>query len=84
MKRLLVAALCCAAFLGVAQTARSGFQSGIVNRNLTPLDLVAFDGNDVAVAEPAIWAIMIAGMIAGFGFAVAAMRRRQKVQAGFG
>ncbi|MBS0504308.1 MAG: PEP-CTERM sorting domain-containing protein [Proteobacteria bacterium] len=62
---------------------RSGFNGAITFLNPTALDLIAFDaiGYDVAVPEPATWAMMIAG----FGFVGAAMRRRRRtVQVSFG
>lgn len=69
--------------LGIMDPTRSGFNGAITFLNPTALDLIAFDaiGYDVAVPEPATWAMMIAG----FGFVGAAMRRRRRtVQVSFG
>jgi hypothetical protein len=67
--------------IGIMDPTRSGFNGAITFLNPTAADLIAFDviGYDVAVPEPATWAMMIAG----FGFVGAAMRRRRKVQVSF-
>ena len=67
--------------IGIMDPTRSGFNGGITFLNPTAADLIAFDviGYDIAVPEPATWAMMIAG----FGFVGAAMRRRRKVQVSF-
>ena len=61
--------------LGIMDPTRTGFQGGITFLNPTGLDRIAFDvmGYDVAVPEPATWAMMIAG----FGFVGGALRRRR-------
>jgi hypothetical protein len=65
--------------LGIMDPTRSGFMGGVTNLNLTPLDRIAFDvmGYDTYVPEPATWAMMIAG----FGLAGAAVRRRRRAMA---
>ncbi|NNM75976.1 PEPxxWA-CTERM sorting domain-containing protein [Sphingomonas sp. ID1715] len=67
--------------LGIMDPTRSGFNGAITFLNPTQLDLIAFDaiGYDVAVPEPATWAMMIAG----FAFVGAAARRRRNVAVSF-